>query len=377
MKRVFLAFFSFIFTTYALPICSSSVSAKHFLERASANAVKSPFYLIDADLPEWMLLNIRKEFMNFEKFSSNELENFYLQNKEKCLVYFKILKNNLFVQGERRNLIQSQSIIELIYKILNTEGFNISEGHFIINVDDSALEKRFQYPILCFSKHRESNCVCIPDTFSVSENKVNLMKKIEKANKLFPWGKKANTAFWKGAPNGLDRYGDKWRDNPRARIVLFSIDHPDLVFARLDDIRGCSYVCQEMKDLYELLCYGHISPSESCKYKYLIDIDGNGATFHRYQWILRSNCVPIKQEDGDVQWFHSGLQPYIHYVPYKKDCSNLVETISWLRENDDSAEAIAQAGRQFALQYLDMNTTYLYLYHVLKEYNRLNSSISD
>lgn len=157
-------------------------------------------------------------------------------------------------------------------------------------------------------------------------------------------------------------------------MVLFSLDRPDLAFARMNYIAPwtAEYICQEMKDLEKELCCDYISAGDSCKYKYLIDIDGFGATFHRCQWILRSNCTLIKQEDGYVQWYYSGLKPYIHYVPYNKDCSNLEDIILWLREHDEEAERIAQAGRQFALKYLDMNTTYLYLYHVLKEYNKLN-----
>lgn len=37
------------------------------------------------------------------------------------------------------------------------------------------------------------------------------------------------------------------------------------------------------------------------------------------------------------EWFYKDLIPYKHYVPIKKDFSNLLEQIEWLKANDDKA----------------------------------------
>lgn len=105
---------------------------------------------------------------------------------------------------------------------------------------------------------------------------------------------------------------------------------------------------------------------ESCAYKYQIDVDGWASGYHRCQWVLRSNCVPLKQQSDYIQWYYTGLVPYVHYIPYLSDCSDLAEKIDWLHMHDAEAYEIACAGQQFAKMYLSREMTYLYLHEVLK-----------
>lgn len=35
------------------------------------------------------------------------------------------------------------------------------------------------------------------------------------------------------------------------------------------------------------------------------------------------------------EWYYDILKPWVHYVPVKRDLSDLVEKIEWLKENDD------------------------------------------
>ena len=46
---------------------------------------------------------------------------------------------------------------------------------------------------------------------------------------------------------------------------------------------------------------------------------------------------------------YGDLQPWVHYVPIKPDLSDLLDTIRYLRANDDMAREIGQRGRAFAL----------------------------
>jgi hypothetical protein len=130
-----------------------------------------------------------------------------------------------------------------------------------------------------------------------------------------------------------------------------------------------------MKAMHDFISSNRISQFDSCRYKYQIDVDGWGCGFHRAQWVLRSNCVSVKQRGPNIQWYYNGLKPYVHYVPYETDCSDLANVLTWLRANDDKAKEIALQGRRFALDYLNTDMSYLYLYHVLLELNKLNLSI--
>ena len=48
------------------------------------------------------------------------------------------------------------------------------------------------------------------------------------------------------------------------------------------------------------------------------------------------------------QWFYDRLEPWVHYVPIKRDLSDLEAKVNWLRANDDKARAISQQGTLFA-----------------------------
>jgi hypothetical protein len=187
------------------------------LLKSKAETVTNPFHIRDAILPEWMMLNIKKELNSFEKFSSEELDSCYLEYEdrslfyegERSLVHYKIKNNILLVRGSNYSLKQALPITELIYKILNTGNLKIQNGDFLLDVDDTVDKKCSKYPILCLSKHKESNYICIPDWFAVTEAKRSLMHEIEIANKGFPWKKKINKAFWKGSPFG-GSYQEDW-----------------------------------------------------------------------------------------------------------------------------------------------------------------------
>ena len=264
---------------------------------------------------------------------------------------------------------------------MQAEGFKLEDGDFLIYLKDGADEIFASYPVLCFAKNPASHFILIPDWFSLSgENQSNDLKLLEtifqqkgaviqeirQGEQKYPWHLKREIAFWRGGAHGDYLINNAlWKTNPRAMLVLFSIDHPDLVFARFLDTRFLE-VCDEMIKLKPQLSAPWMSPMQSCLYKYQIDVDGWASGYHRCQWVLRSNCVPLKQESFYIQWYYSGLYPYVHYVPYLSDCSDLAEKIQWLKENDDIAYEIACAGQQFAEKYLNEEMTHLYLYEVLR-----------
>jgi hypothetical protein len=67
---------------------------------------------------------------------------------------------------------------------------------------------------------------------------------------------------------------------------------------------------------------------------------------------LASGAVVLKYFTQGFPFYHSALEPWVHYVPLKKDLSDLLETLRWLKANDDRARQIGDAGRAFAHRHL-------------------------
>lgn len=83
-------------------------------------------------------------------------------------------------------------------------------------------------------------------------------------------------------------------------------------------------------------------------HKYLLHLDGTSHS-SRLVKLLTVGSVVLKQDSPYEEWFYRNLKPYEHFVPISRDrCSyaNLSDSLAWLRENDDAARRIANAGQR-------------------------------
>ena len=85
------------------------------------------------------------------------------------------------------------------------------------------------------------------------------------------------------------------------------------------------------------------------KFKIVLDIGGIGYS-GRLKYLLFSGRPLIFVDRPYVEYFHDDLIPYKHYIPVKRDLSDLVDKTKWILENYDEALMIAKNARDFALQ---------------------------
>jgi hypothetical protein len=84
-----------------------------------------------------------------------------------------------------------------------------------------------------------------------------------------------------------------------------------------------------------------ISSDEMMKYKYLLDMDGCGAsTWDAIAWKMRSGSVIFSVEGIWNRWFSNRFLPGIHYIAIKEDFSDLMEKYQWCEENQDKCKEI-------------------------------------
>jgi hypothetical protein len=76
-------------------------------------------------------------------------------------------------------------------------------------------------------------------------------------------------------------------------------------------------------------------------YKYLINIDGTVAAY-RFPALLAGDSLVVLQESIYYEHFYNEIQPWVHYVPFKHDVSDIVENIQWAKDHDAEAQAIAK-----------------------------------
>jgi len=181
-----------------------------------------------------------------------------------------------------------------------------------------------------------------------------------------PWRQKIEKAFWRGMSSGgyYSEYG--WDLMPRSRLVILSKERSDL----LDALFTSSYSLQnQVKGWME--SYGLFTnwnyPVDFVPYKYLIAMDGN--TFaSNFWWLLLSNCAVLKNDSDYNEWFYKGVEPYVHYVPYRIDLSDFEDKVGWIRSHDAEGKNIAESGALFAKEHLSNEALVAYFYRLLLAY---------
>ena len=64
------------------------------------------------------------------------------------------------------------------------------------------------------------------------------------------------------------------------------------------------------------------------------------------------NSVILLVESEWKIWYSHLLKPYVHYIPVRKDLSNIYRQIKWCKNNDDKCKQISINARKFYETYL-------------------------
>jgi hypothetical protein len=235
----------------------------------------------------------------------------------------------------------------------------LPDTEFILLTDDGTNSSQ-PLPVFAFSKHRNAKNVCLfPDfemLWELIDPERNWIPICQQHAAQFPWKVKSPIGFFRGCDTGVE---------DRLRLTLFSYHNPDLVDATFNRV-GKPEI-RALLDSLEKEVSG-ASIEDHFRYKYLFDVDGNASTYSRCRWILLSNCLLLKMQSDYCQWYYKALKPFVHFVPIRRDLSDLVETLDFLKSHDDEARQIAEQGRGLALELFSCETVDRYVVTLLEEY---------
>lgn len=341
-----------------------------------------PLNFLFSELPQWMLDQIQEELEPYQEtgISFQDIEdtwNDFSDLPSGCYTWkfarFKIANNQVsfkvYPNNSREDWRMGTSAaffrkLAQIYRLPDVEFILFSADSF----ERPVHLERARCPIFTTCRLKTGKkSLLIPELWKLRERSSHDAH--VKSPKVTHWSDKVEIAFWRGGTTGGLYTQHTWDSKPRPRLVLFSQDNPDLVNARFSDtpyiLDGAlrAFIAREFVGDWT-------APEASLAYKYLIAIDGH--TFpSNLEWVLLSNSTALKGESDYVEWFYRGLEPYVHYVPFKQDCSDLAEKIEWLRENDEIAHMIARNGTEFVLNNLTLSQLYHYCFTLLQEYTKL------
>ncbi|CAE6394278.1 unnamed protein product [Rhizoctonia solani] len=133
-------------------------------------------------------------------------------------------------------------------------------------------------------------------------------------------------------------------------------------------------VCTEMKSIFEYR--GHMGWSDANKYKYIMDIDGNGWSA-RFKRLMTTNSMILKTTIFP-EWYMDRVMPWVHYVPVKVDLTDLYDILTFFRGDaqgrgghDELAGKIGLAGKVWSKTFYRREDMVAYLFRLFLEYSRV------
>lgn len=107
-----------------------------------------------------------------------------------------------------------------------------------------------------------------------------------------------------------------------------------------------------------------ISMEEQKKYKYIFDIEGNVSAY-RIGALLSFGSVILRVESEYKLWIDQHLKPMEHYIPVKRDYSDLAKILEWCHTHDQACKRIGENARKAYEKYYTEKEVYKYLASIL------------
>ncbi len=366
-------------------------------------------YAIDRSAHKWIQVQIDKDFAPFingiQEYDLDKIMEMskIFSTKDQFLIRVKIINSIPYIFNNESSSIDMPIINYHLKKIMKMQ--NLPDIDFIYfygggpeitgypptnfakNGTEWADKHLWDYgqlplaPILAGNKTDELiNVVLFHDRMTSEENNnytwSKIVNHVEAGNLYYPWYRKKPILSWTGQISDfkLNNWSNikNWTDHSkRGKLFEISKNHPDIMRVGIT-----SYGEVERRNIS--INNFHTSPYRSTinqmSYKYQIVLDGYECTNPGYAWRLLSNCVCLKLESPNYQWFYKGLQSGMHYLPIKEDFSDLVETLYYLKSHDEYAKKIVKQGREWAKKnLLHENLLHYYCSQVLLKYASLQA----
>ena len=145
-----------------------------------------------------------------------------------------------------------------------------------------------------------------------------------------------------------------WREAIRARLVQFSLDHPDLLDARFSTIffhnlrrskeRDTTFVDDAKYKIQRAGMKGkHLNYTQQKAYSMVVVCDGHSVA-DRTLRLLGSGMAVLLVESKFEDLFNGHFTPWVHYIPVSYSLSDLEERIKWgLSHTEQLHEMVLQA----------------------------------
>lgn len=135
-------------------------------------------------------------------------------------------------------------------------------------------------------------------------------------------------------------------DNILARKLLynFSLHNKDIIDLHTTDLKKTNNGT--------VTCFNFLNREEQVKkWKYLLDVEGVGYS-GRFKFLMWSGRPIFLIDRPYKEYFYEFLEPWRHYIPVKKDLSDLKENFNLVQQDSKLYDILSKESLEFAKKYL-------------------------
>ena len=298
------------------------------------------------------------------------------RTKHKSLSRVQIVNGSLFLTCPRRRQDEPTAaclrtdVLTLLLSLAR-----LPDVDFIFDGGENTCHKMHQHntreaAVPIFTTETADGCdnVLVPPralAFDLPDN-ARWAARAAQADGAWAWHRRINRALFRGSTTGgAALNGTGHASSKRAKVVAFSLRHPELLDARFTTRGGVGAVqagAGTSSLEAELLRRGmaergaFLTWYDALRYRAALVVDGNTVA-DRLPFVMASATAVIKVDSPRREAFYSLLRPYEHYVPVRADLSDLEAQLRWALANETRLHAIARNGAAFALRHLSRRAT--------------------
>lgn len=233
-----------------------------------------------------------------------------------------------------------------------------------IRLGDRGPEER-DAPLFCFHKIRFERAILLPDLdFIISAYYAGAAFHDDRG-----FADKAPEACFIGATTGgvVSMKRVRADAHERIRAARFFRDKPGVRF-EISAVVQCDSdeTRREVEGLVPMAA-GWRDWQDQFGYRYIISMDGNGATWSRTAVTLASNSVLVKYASASLLYYMHGLEPWVHFLPVRRD-DDVLDIIAHAGRTFERDAVIAEAGRAFAVRHFSRAAVTGYMAALLRGY---------
>lgn len=263
--------------------------------------------------------------------------------------------------GKTLQQVRALRYLALFRQVLATGGHSF-DGQLAMSAHDLVGDSP-DIPIFCFQKPAGSKLIQLPDIDAVS-----LDFYADRFTDNVAYADKSDSGIFIGATTGMHHTEASVAalSSQRLRSGVFFRDAPEVDF-RLPTI--CQCLTPGADRAIRDLGFG-VRPgdwTEQFNSKFLLSMDGNGATCSRVAIALKSNSVLVKYASRHTLYYFDALIPYVHYIPVFAD-SDVIAVVRAERNSPGLFRGVADAGAAFYRDFLAPAPALEYTAKLLRAY---------